>query len=84
MFFTPFGYFAHGGGGGGMSPKGWVYNMLMRFLTLDSSKIEVFANFFSETVITENDHPSYVKHGLGRSFVVFPYFVGALLGVFSL
>ena len=41
MFFTLFGYWPHGGGGGG-SPKGWVHNLLMYFFTLGSSKIEFF------------------------------------------
>ena len=39
MFFTLFGYWLRGGGG--VSPKGWVHNLLVQFFTLGSSKIEV-------------------------------------------
>ena len=39
-------------GGGGVSPKGLVHNLLMQFLTLGSSKIEVFESCFSDTMIT--------------------------------
>ena len=51
MFFTILGCWVGGGGGsqfgiGGGSPKGLVHNLLMRFFTLDSSKIEVFKTFF--------------------------------------
>ena len=49
MFFTLFGYWAPGGGG---SPKGLVHNLLMRFFTLGSSKIEVSETYFFDTVIT--------------------------------
>ena len=52
MFFTLFGYWAHGRGGGGEAPKGWVHNLLMQFFTLDSSKIEVFETCFYDIVIT--------------------------------
>ena len=38
MFLTLFGYWPHGGGGGG-SPKGLVHNLLLQFFTLGSSKI---------------------------------------------
>ena len=50
MFFTLFGYWAHGGGGG--APKGWVHNLLMQFFTLGSSKVEVFETCFYDIVIT--------------------------------
>ena len=50
VFFTSFGYSAHGGGGG--SPKGLVHNLLMQFFTLGSSKIEVSETYFFDTVIT--------------------------------
>ena len=45
MSFSPLG----AGGGevsGGGSPKGLVHNLLMQFVTLDSSKIEVFETYF--------------------------------------
>ena len=58
---------------GGVSPKGLVHNLLVQFFTLGSSKSEVFETYFSDTVITENDHPSYVKHVL-HIYVVFSLF----------
>ena len=51
MFFTLFGYWV-GGGGGGRSPKGLVHNLLVQFFTLGSSKIEVFDTCVFDTVIT--------------------------------
>ena len=52
-FFTLFGYWAQGGGGGeGGTPRGLVHNLLMRLFTLGSSKIEVFETCFVDTVIT--------------------------------
>ena len=72
MFFTLFGYWVGGGGGG--SPKGLVHNLLMQFFNLDSSKIEVLETFFFDVVITQNDHPRYVKHVLGRIYVFFTLF----------
>ena len=62
------------GGGGGGSPKGLVHNLLMQFFTLGSSKIEVFETCVSDIVTTQNDHPSYLKHVLGRTYVVFTLF----------
>ena len=53
-------------GGGGGAPKGLVHNQLMQFFTLGSSKIEVIETCFFDIVITQNDHPRYVKHVLGR------------------
>ena len=50
MFFTLFGYRARQGGGG--APKGLVHNLLMKFLTVGSSKIKVFKTYFFDTVIT--------------------------------
>ena len=46
----------------------------MQFCTLDSSKIEVFKTYFFDIVITQNDHPSYVKHVLGCIYVFFTLF----------
>ena len=58
-------------GGGGGSPKGLVHKLLMQFLALGSSNIEV-----SEACIvtTQDDHPSYVKHFLGSIYVLFTLF----------
>ena len=70
MFLTLFGYWVGGGG----SPKGLVHNLLMQFFTLGSSKIEVFETCFFDIVTTQNDHPRYVKHVLGRIYVFFTLF----------
>ena len=72
MFFT-FGRAGEGGSPGG-SPKGLVHKLLMQFFTLDSSKIEVFETFLFDIVITQNEHPRYVKHVLGRIHVFFTLF----------
>ena len=50
MFFSPFGYYVRGGGGG--PPKGLVHNLLLQFFTPDSSKMEVFETCFCDIVIT--------------------------------
>ena len=54
--------------------NGPVHNLLMQFFTPDSSKIEVFETCFFDIVITQNDHPRYVKHVLGRIYVFFTLF----------
>ena len=46
----------------------------MQFFTPDSSKIEVFETCFFDIVTTQNDHPSYVKHILGRIYVFLTLF----------
>ena len=51
--------------------NGPVHNLLMQFF---SSKIEVFETCFYDIVITY-DHPRYVKHVSGRSYVFFTLFV---------
>ena len=51
MFFTLFGYWARGPGGGGGSQGIGTHNLLMQFFTLGSSKIEVFETHFFDTVI---------------------------------
>ena len=45
----------------------------MQLFTPGSSKIEVFETCFFDVVTTQNDHPIYVKHVLGRIYVVSPY-----------
>ena len=54
--------------------NGPVHNLLMQFFTPDSSKMEVFETYFFDIVTTQNDHPSYVKHVLGRIYVFFTLF----------
>ena len=61
-------------GGGGGPPKGLVHNLLMQFFTPDISKKEVFETSFFDIVTTQNDHPRYVKHVLGRIYVFFTLF----------
>ena len=57
-------YLCLGRVGGGQT--GLVHNLLMQFLSLYSSKIEV-----SKTSYFDFDHPRYVKHLLARICVVF-------------
>ena len=54
--------------------NGEVQNLLMQLFTPGSSKIEVFETCFFDIVTTQNDHPSYVKHVLGRIYVFFTLF----------
>ena len=54
--------------------NGPVHNLLVQFFTLGSSKIEVFETCFFDVVTTQNDHPRYVKHVLGRVYTIFTPF----------
>ena len=54
--------------------NGPVHNLLMQFFMPASSKIEVFETYFFDIVTTQNDHPRYVKHVLGRIYVFFTLF----------
>ena len=69
VFFTLFGYQV-GGGGGGL-PRDGCTTCLCSFSTRTASKIEVFETCFFDIVTTQNDHPRYVKHVLGRIYVFF-------------
>ena len=51
--------------------NGQVHNLLMQLFTPGSSKFEVFETCFFDVVTTQNDHPRYVKHVLGRTYVFF-------------
>ena len=51
-----------------------MHNLLVQFFTPDSSKMEVFETYFFDIVTTQNDHPSYGKHVLGRIYVFFTRF----------
>ena len=62
--------------GGQGSLKGLVHNLLMQFFTLGSSKIEGFETSFFDIVITQNAHPRYVKHVLGRIYMFSTFFSG--------
>ena len=48
--------------------------LLMQFVTLGSSKIEVFETCFYDIVITYNDHRRYVKHVSRRIYMFFTLF----------
>ena len=74
MCFSPYLGIGRKRGGGGMSPKRLVQNLLMQFFTLSSSKIEVSETCLFEIVITYSDHPGYVKHVLGCIYVFFTLF----------
>ena len=52
----------------------------MQSFTLGSSKIEVFETCFFDIVTTQNDHPRYVKHVLGRIYVFLTLFGYQLRG----
>ena len=54
--------------------NGPVHNLLVQFFTLGSSKIEVFETCLFDIVTTQNDHPRYVKHVLGRIYMFFTLF----------
>ena len=54
--------------------NGPVHNLLMQFFTPGSSEIKVFETCFFDIVTTQNDHPSYIKHVLGRIYVCFMRF----------
>ena len=71
LFFTLFGYWVLGWGGGGGSPKGLVHNLLMQFFTLDNSKVELFKTCLFDIVTTQYYDPSYLKHIFGPYSGVF-------------
>ena len=48
-----------------------VHNLLMQFFTLRSSTMEVFRCCSYDIVITQNDHPKYVKHVLACIYTIF-------------
>ena len=54
--------------------NGLVHNLLVQFFTLDSSKIEVLETYFYDILTTQYDHPRYVKHVLGRIYMIFTLF----------
>ena len=51
-----------------------MHNLLMQFFTPDSSKMEFLETYFFDILTTQNDHPRYVKHVLGRMYVFFALF----------
>ena len=71
VFFTLFGYQV--GGGGGL-PRDWCTTCLCSFSPRTAQKSKFFETCFFDIVTTQNDHPSYVKHVLGRIYVFFTLF----------
>ena len=65
MFFTLFGYWVRGLGGGGVS-QGIGTPPAYAVFHPGQLQNRSFRNFFVDIVITFNDHPRYVKHVLGR------------------
>ena len=53
------------------SPKGLIHNLFEHLFTLG---ILVVETCFLDIVTTQNGHPRYVKHGLGRIYVFFTLF----------
>ena len=47
------------------------HNLLMQFFIMQSSKIEVFENYFFVMVTIQNEHLGYVKYVLGRIYMFF-------------
>ena len=72
VFFTPFGYQV-GGGGGGL-PRDGCTTYLCSFSTRTAQESKFSKLVFFDIVTTQNDHPSYAKHVLGRIYVFFTLF----------
>ena len=72
MWFSP--YLGLGGGGGGGLPRGPGHNLLMQFSGFGGSKMEISDTHPFETVTTQNDQISYVKHVLAPVYVFFTSF----------
>ena len=51
-----------------------VHNVLMQFFTLGGSKLKIFETCFFDIVTTQYDHPRYVQHVLGHTYVFFTLF----------
>ena len=51
-----------------------MHKLLKQFSTLYRSKMQNFANHFSDIVTTYNDEVCYVKHGLAPFYVFFTLF----------
>ena len=55
-------------------PRGLGHNLLMRFSSLGSSKMEFSETHFPDTLTIQNDQTSYVKHVSAPLYV---FFIGA-------
>ena len=69
MFFALFGYWLRGAG----FPEGLVHNLMCSFSPWTAKKSK-FLKLTFDIVITQNDHPRYVKHVVGRVYVCFTLF----------
>ena len=58
-------------GAGGDPRESRVCNLLMRFSSLGSSKMELSETDFFDTLTTQNDQMSYFKHVLAPLYVFF-------------
>ena len=72
--FSPYLGIRSGGGGGGVSQGIGTQPAYAVFHPRAAQKIEVFETCFFDIVTTQNDHPRYVKHVLGRIYVFFTLF----------
>ena len=61
-------------GKGGWLPRGVGHNLLMRFSSLGSSRMEISETNFFDTVTIQNDQISYLKHVLTPLDVFFTLF----------
>ena len=75
VFFTLFGcwVWVWVWGGGGL-PRGLGHNLLTRFYSLGSSKMDFSETEFFDTLTIHNDQISYVKHVLAPLYVFFTLF----------
>ena len=76
MFFTLFGFFLRGDGGGVGLPRGvgGGHNLLMQFPNLRSSKMEIPETVFFCMLSIQHDQISYGKHVLDPIYVFFAIF----------
>ena len=73
MFFTLFGYQVGGGGVGGLLGD-WYTTRSCSFSPWVAQKWKFSKLVFFDVVTTQNDHPRYVKHVLGRMYMFFTLF----------
>ena len=72
--FSPFLGFLGWGAGGGRGNGAGAHNLLMRFSSLGSSKMEISETDFFYILSIQNDQISYIKHVLDPLSGVFTLF----------
>ena len=77
--FHPIWVLGPGGGGGGL-PRDGCTTCLCSFSTRTAQKSKFSKLVFFDIVTTQNEHPSYVKHVLGRIYVFFTLFGNQVRG----